>query len=466
MKQYKLWDIIGIVNGDVILIDLLSIVARSTIYPTKLRSIILESFINCLRLFYNIHSIRSGRLLRTEIDLVGDYLASPIRDKGLKVLYNFYRKIKDINIEVDENLCDKDGSSVITLVNTFVPLFIDFAREFEKYKVPEENAFEDYFVKIGRPYCNLEGIETIKNIVKKSSRLSELLHNISFFYKYNLDTREGETSCSNSSTQGNTNKSEKTDVPKSRYRVRPGSKGDIFRRKSLESPVVKKNLRSLSARIQRVLAEAIIHVNNTLNKKSYDFNNFDFVKADIKDFGRTVDTTYTVKKLQGLYLYKLVTGQLQRLDSSEPVKKSLHILLDESGSMRHGYKIGLANLIFSHVYYLMSADPSLEVYVHKFITDIYETVDLRNKSLYLSRSGGNTDIEESLKTASKIIRNTGNVSNTSIVIINDGEDVIDPNFRSPCRTYVLALGQNNPDLKKVSEKSGGIYSLLKPKQDE
>jgi hypothetical protein len=45
----------------------------------------------------------------------------------------------------------------------------------------------------------------------------------------------------------------------------------------------------------------------------------------------------------------------------------------------------------------------------------------------------------------------------NLIIVNDGNDAVDPNYVSPLVTHAVVLGLDNYDLKKVVESSGGEY---------
>lgn len=194
----------------------------------------------------------------------------------------------------------------------------------------------------------------------------------------------------------------------------------------------------------------------------------------------------------------------------DSMSQNLVVLIDNSGSMSCRFKVEwLAALLFNRIQAIKN--DNAEIYISLFVTSIYGFTHI-NKSMtfdelkdviteYCSLNGGTTDIEHSVKLTSSYIQQgylprvckgepdilskysdkeyvttrqpivfnsrkgddkfhefyeLGD-ARPEILVINDGDDAIDPRYHPPIKMNAFCLGQENEDLENVAVRSSGIY---------
>jgi hypothetical protein len=196
-----------------------------------------------------------------------------------------------------------------------------------------------------------------------------------------------------------------------------------------------------------------------------------------------------------LFDLELVTGSLviDKPYSKLNRKQQIVLLIDRSGSMYNGIKQGYVKGILMHLLNEVLKGDAV-VYVSEFEWRVDGFFELKTKkdmldfiTGYTCSGGGDTDIEGCLIHTQKCIdrklltaaggrawSGTGNKQfksrarrivlpydvNPQIVVINDGEDKIDPFLKLSAPVHTLILGENNNDLRSVCENSGGSYHQL------
>jgi mannose/fructose-specific phosphotransferase system component IIA len=170
--------------------------------------------------------------------------------------------------------------------------------------------------------------------------------------------------------------------------------------------------------------------------------------------------------------FKFATKQLVTKQAEQASKQLLVLLIDYSGSMSEREKISWVNAI---VYNRLKAvmDNKAELLIGFFV----ESLDMSNmfylknkkdamafgKTFRFSPYGGNTNIQCAIEQVCDGI-DKGKIGpysvlnvNPQIVVMNDGQDMIDRRYKPKYVTNAFILGQDNHDLKSVIENSKGHY---------
>lgn len=166
--------------------------------------------------------------------------------------------------------------------------------------------------------------------------------------------------------------------------------------------------------------------------------------------------------------YKLATKQVLIKKPRQESKQSLILLIDDSRSMDVDEKRNWIKAILFDRYKAVE-DGKAELFIILFESDAdMENVICINskKSIDLTwfpeLDGGSTNVERAIKTVENGITSgkLGNHllkgTNPQIVIVNDGQDTVNP-FKTKYPTHAFILGQDNKGLEKTILDSGGIY---------
>lgn len=151
-------------------------------------------------------------------------------------------------------------------------------------------------------------------------------------------------------------------------------------------------------------------------------------------------------------------------------KQIMALLIDHSGSMLSEEKQAYVRAMLLHLMNMV-AKGHTTLFVAPFVTEMGMVTKIDSEedakafySKYKAGSGGTTDIEGVIKKAQADIANLqfGPYSlefgcQPEIVIVNDGEDHIDPLTQLIAPTHALILAEHNADLRTVCENSGGSY---------
>ena len=167
------------------------------------------------------------------------------------------------------------------------------------------------------------------------------------------------------------------------------------------------------------------------------------------------------------FQYKLCTNQLSVIQDMPTDKQNLLLLIDDSGSMSHPEKMEWVQaVVYNRLEAVINNKARLiicwfEEYVHRhiIIRTKQEAIKFITSQSFGSFDGGDTDIQRALKDSIKLIKTEfePDLSKCQIVIINDGQDRINPRYQPEIVTNVFILGKDNYDLKKVVESTTGTY---------
>lgn len=165
--------------------------------------------------------------------------------------------------------------------------------------------------------------------------------------------------------------------------------------------------------------------------------------------------------------YKFATQQLIVKRQVQGRKQTLFYIIDDSGSMAAQEKVAWVKALtinrLEAVY-----DGKAELMIGWFITDLdYTNIQyIRNKTeakrfydrkFYGRFNGGNTNVEQAVKTAIDVMQKLAQVTKPEIVVINDGEDLVN-NFKPSVRVHGFILGRDNITMQKMCGVSGGTYT--------
>ena len=175
------------------------------------------------------------------------------------------------------------------------------------------------------------------------------------------------------------------------------------------------------------------------------------------------------------FKHKMATKSLvvNRAVTKHKQKQCLIFLIDASGSMHDDQK---QNFVKALLLNRMEAVVKgyAELYIAGFVEHrqtIHKVTNLEECKQYYEKyndcpGGGVTDIQEVLReTVEDLKKNKlGKFDLESIhpeiAIVNDGQDHIDPEFKPGWKVHAFILGNENKNVKKVVENSGGFYERL------
>ncbi len=173
------------------------------------------------------------------------------------------------------------------------------------------------------------------------------------------------------------------------------------------------------------------------------------------------------------FKYKFATKQLPIKKEIPPDRQILICAIDNSGSMSCYEKIEwVRSIIYNRLDAVASGEA--ELYICWFvryvdtdsifkITNKKEAEAFRKLQFYGEFGGGGTDIQNVIEYLSETVSKgvLGNhklkLVKPEILIINDGQDHVNPNFVPKIKTHAFILGDDNNALKKVVESSDGHY---------
>lgn len=155
-------------------------------------------------------------------------------------------------------------------------------------------------------------------------------------------------------------------------------------------------------------------------------------------------------------------------------KQSLFLMIDNSGSMADSGKVAWVKAIVMNRMEAVIKGKA-ELYIGWFVESVSQTVfaiknpkqarEFLDKNFYGEFKYGSTNIENCLvSTMAQIktgriqgIRLPADIRNVEIVVINDGQDTINPDLVLPYKAHAILLGAKNKDLEQVILRSKGIY---------
>jgi uncharacterized protein with von Willebrand factor type A (vWA) domain len=229
--------------------------------------------------------------------------------------------------------------------------------------------------------------------------------------------------------------------------------------KSFERTPQKKLIRNVG-RIKAAIEKSFSFQRSRKTEEDPEHRDFSIRDIDsVRELARASEKyLHAIPEYEDLLLYRATRGELTSLKSVKPAKKTLFVMIDDSGSMDNGSKKDLVWLTLLKIREQLNENTS--AYVFSFESALYdEYTDLAEKMPEMSFDGNGTDINAALNSLYKRMQNF-NLEKYSILIINDGED--NPgNDPAPCPVSALMLMQENPKLKTLTEKSGGVnYKIV------
>ena len=164
-----------------------------------------------------------------------------------------------------------------------------------------------------------------------------------------------------------------------------------------------------------------------------------------------------------LFQKKLLTKNLNIRNAHKPSKQCLVLLIDDSGSMSMDYKIAFVEAI-CHERALEVQKGNCELYFCTFCTDIHVgPIQIKSiseaKDFFMTHckfNHGTTDIAYAIKQVFDHFKGR----DIEVVVINDGQDQMDPNYVPDGIVHAIMLEQANANLKQVVENSGGFSTVF------
>lgn len=139
-------------------------------------------------------------------------------------------------------------------------------------------------------------------------------------------------------------------------------------------------------------------------------------------------------------------------------QKVLFVLQDDSGSMQSAITV-LVSLLELLVRKVESDEIQMYHSYFEMSYFTFEKVQPGFRKKWHKPNGGNTYIEKAIELL-VLEMDKLNLRFKEILIINDGQDYIDPSYVAPCIVNCICLGVYNENLEKVCKASGGTYILL------
>ena len=196
----------------------------------------------------------------------------------------------------------------------------------------------------------------------------------------------------------------------------------------------------------------------------------------INDIGDVVYATPKSQLLSPSFNINLLEKNILTSKSKAGGKQTLIYLIDDSGSMSVKEKVRWVKTIMIDRLEAVAKNKA-ELYVAWYIEDILpksviaiktkqQAKDFAKRQFFGNFNGGNTNIERTIENAIRGIV-SGNFYGHRIkgirpglVLINDGQDYIKEDFIVPSGITLnsFILGEDNKNLKKVTERSRGTYA--------
>lgn len=193
--------------------------------------------------------------------------------------------------------------------------------------------------------------------------------------------------------------------------------------------------------------------------------------SQMTEYGQSSRVNVTSRVLP-TFGYKFATKQLPVRKPEQSSKQMLIVLLDISGSMNNNDKqmwvkallLDRAKAVYDNKAELclvpFGSDADLDSIV--FIRNKAEAksfIELLRKNNIFTFNQGGTDIEDAHKTTENAIKDGkfGKHKDYQIVIMNDGDDSVNKNYRPTVVTHGFILGSDNVDLQTVITRSGGHF---------
>jgi uncharacterized protein with von Willebrand factor type A (vWA) domain len=161
--------------------------------------------------------------------------------------------------------------------------------------------------------------------------------------------------------------------------------------------------------------------------------------------------------------YKFATKNLMVKRHSFPTKQALCLLIDDSGSMNCTYKVDWVKAILWNRA-LEAESNNMDLYCALFESQVYEIQKINSldeaKNYYkkIGFNGGGTDVQGCTEYMMEWFK--VNHISAQVVIINDGQDVVNKNWQPSEDLHAIMLGAENHNLKEVITKKDGHYEVF------
>lgn len=167
--------------------------------------------------------------------------------------------------------------------------------------------------------------------------------------------------------------------------------------------------------------------------------------------------------LMPTFNYKFATKNLVVKRNSYPTKQALCLMIDDSGSMNDHYKKRWVKaILYNRTVQAMKRN--IELYVVAFEGRLRTIKKIKNiddaNSFYrtIGFNGGGTDVQGC---ATKLIEHFKKEQiSVQVVIINDGQDRVDPKWEPGEEIHAIMLGHGNEQLQEVVARSNGHFEIF------
>ena len=193
--------------------------------------------------------------------------------------------------------------------------------------------------------------------------------------------------------------------------------------------------------------------------------------AQMTEYGQLGNLNSMVSVVLPTFNYKFATKQLLVREPEQSTKQQVIFLIDDSASMDDDEKIAWQRALMVDRLTAV-AKGECELYLAWYTNGVDEDniikISTKEEALeYLPKhrvaNGGATNIEKAVRYVCDGIKN--NVlgehqlkgKKYQIVIINDGNDDVDPEYTPNIMTHAFILGQDNENLQQIVTNSGGHF---------
>ena len=176
------------------------------------------------------------------------------------------------------------------------------------------------------------------------------------------------------------------------------------------------------------------------------------------------------------FVYKLINKDFQipfRTSRSTGDKKVYVIVIDRSGSMAAQYKMGMIKGVLVTIFEEVRKGEAV-VYVSTFEQEIdgWAFIETEEQArayydAYQEPEGGETAVGKVIQEVQTGIRERdlgGHVISLAcepeLIIVNDGQDDVDPLTRTMAPVTAISIERNNKDLRTLCQRSGGQFYLV------
>lgn len=209
---------------------------------------------------------------------------------------------------------------------------------------------------------------------------------------------------------------------------------------------------------------------NVMLEKDPVGSEFKWRTAEVSDLPRISKVWFK----RPLFLLSLLKGDIMVTENYSIIQKEKIVVLcvDFSGSMSEYWKEKMVKSLLL-AYMNLTVKDGTTVLLSKFISTLFDQWVLRTEedvkrvlTTPWQASGGFTDVQGCLQQAQQQLLQGrwGNspidpMADIEIVVINDGEDRVSPNFRPSFKLHAFQIGVNNTQLTDAVKRSGGMNNI-------